>query len=727
MPSFTIKCCMVGCEATDVHQHRFPNPATHLDRFNTWLEILRSEDLRAMDPAKVYTNRRICSAHFLPKYQSPGNPRLHRNAVPTLDRAESIILLASPSCTAEFSGQVAGTSARRETTPERTPDCHGDLLRSACVTRHTSLTPKAKMFYKTAVHWKRAAFQSRRRHVTFKTRLAHAEKFAASNDIEKMSVMTPSAQLFFKLQMRETQKSKKLRRFTLDEKTMSLSLLKQSARSYDLLEKMFALPSRRTLNAFLGKITLRTGINKRLFAVLRTNVLKMIPLHRTCSLMFDEISLTPQLQYNERLDQIDGFVDDGLCRSQDFADHALVFMVRGVVKNWKQAVAFTLCESSTKSGLLQKLIKEVIVELRAIGLNVVSTVCDQASANCSAINQLIAETRAEHIRKGDNYEQKCNQFEVNEIPVIALYDVPHLFKGLRNHFARKNIVCVLDGNNMTGDWQHIADSYVIDQQEELGSLRFCPNLTERHITLPQSSDKMKVKYCTQVLSQRVAMMLNHLAKKNDICAEARQTALIVLFLDQLFDSLNSCSKNGTGGKPLTSALSEQSDHWEFWRSACKVLRTMEFLNKVDGKKSSPPSIRNLTITIRGMHEIFRATKKKGAEYLCMRNFNQDPLENFFGMVRSQGARNISPSCSAFTAAFKTLTIYNFMAKHSVGANCEEDVTEGALSTLRELLTNSSASDEEAVEETYEDPELVNVADDNVELSNYCSGKGRNMR
>ncbi|GLV32134.1 hypothetical protein CBL_11909 [Carabus blaptoides fortunei] len=219
MPSFTIKCCIVGCEATDVHQHRFPNPAIHLDRFNTWLEILGSEDLHAMDPAKLYTNRRICSAHFLPKYRSPGNPRLHRNAVPTLDRTESIILPASPSCTAEFGGQVADTSARRETTPERTPDCHGDLLGSASVTRHMSLTPKAKMLYKTAVHWKRASFQCRRRHANFKTRLGYAEKFAASNDIEKMSVMTPSAQLFFKLQMRETQKSKKLRRSMLDEKT----------------------------------------------------------------------------------------------------------------------------------------------------------------------------------------------------------------------------------------------------------------------------------------------------------------------------------------------------------------------------------------------------------------------------------------------------------------------------------------------------------------------------
>ncbi|GLV33261.1 hypothetical protein CBL_08429 [Carabus blaptoides fortunei] len=281
------------------------------------------------------------------------------------------------------------------------------------------------------------------------------------------------------------------------------------------------------------------------------------------------------------------------------------------------------------------------------------------------------------LRKGG-----CNRVEVNQIPVIALYDVPHLFKGLRNHFVKKNIVCTLDGKKLTGDWQHIADCYAIDQQEEVGSLRLCPNLTDRHINLLQSSYKIKVKYCTQVLSRRVAAMINYFAKKNDICAAAKQTALIILFLDQLFDSLNSSSRDGTEGKLLTSALRAHSDHWKFWRIACKVLHTMEFLDKIDGKKSYPPSLKNFSVTIRGIQEIFKVAQKEGAQYLCLRNFNEDPLENFFGIIRSHGARNISPSCSAFTAA---------------------------------------VSVEETVQETYEDPELVDIADDHVELSNYCSG------
>lgn len=38
------------------------------------------------------------------------------------------------------------------------------------------------------------------------------------------------------------------------------------------------------------------------------------------------------LQYNSTIDAIDGFVDSGDCKSQLLADHALVFMIRGIKK-----------------------------------------------------------------------------------------------------------------------------------------------------------------------------------------------------------------------------------------------------------------------------------------------------------------------------------------------------------------------------------------------------------
>lgn len=65
-------------------------------------------------------------------------------------------------------------------------------------------------------------------------------------------------------------------------------------------------------------------------------------------------------------------------------DKALVFIVRGCRKKFKQPVAFYLTNSGMTSILLSEIIKNII----EAGLTVISTVCDQASTNVAAINRL---------------------------------------------------------------------------------------------------------------------------------------------------------------------------------------------------------------------------------------------------------------------------------------------------------------------------------------------------
>ncbi|KAI4454194.1 hat family dimerization domaincontaining protein-related [Holotrichia oblita] len=65
--------------------------------------------------------------------------------------------------------------------------------------------------------------------------------------------------------------------------------------------------------------------------------------------------------------------------------------------------------------------------------------------------------------------------------------------------------------------------------------------------------------------------------------------------------------------------------------------------------------------------------------------SNNPLENLFGCIRNHGMRNINPNCTTFKASLKSFTINNFFNKHSPGSNCEEDDSEGALSTLRQFL------------------------------------------
>lgn len=74
--------------------------------------------------------------------------------------------------------------------------------------------------------------------------------------------------------------------------------------------------------------------------------------------------------------------------------------------------------------------------------------------------------------------------------------------------------------------------------------------------------------------------------------------------------------------------------------------------------------------------------------LKTRNINQDPLENFFGMIRSHNRRNINPTCSNFESSFKTLLINNLTGKHSIGNNCEEDTNKKILFSLQYFVENS---------------------------------------
>lgn len=195
-------------------------------------------------------------------------------------------------------------------------------------------------------------------------------------------------------------------------------------------------------------------------------------------------------------------------------------------------------------------------------------------------------------------------------------------------------------------------------------------------------------------------------------------------MDRLFDSVNSSTFQVPEGKPLRGPLKKGSAHEHFWAEVNQILKSMRFIDRENPTKSSvPPSIKNWVTTIHGFQLIWKNLKADDVDFLFMRNFNLDPLENFFGLMRSHGSRNVNPSCSAFIAAFKTLVLNNFIAVKSVGTNCEADDSEGALLTLRELLQP---------EENQEPPTHIdiNIPEPNfniyesrisIQVSNYVSG------
>lgn len=232
------------------------------------------------------------------------------------------------------------------------------LLASVNVSSSLQLTPKAKRLYCKARRLQNKAYTYRHRARNFRKRLSRAQKCYV--DLESSSLRHEAVQ-FLLHQLSRKKTKPRGRRFALDEKLMALALYKISGPAYRFLSRWFHLPSRPTLSRVLQRVPITSGINEYLIENLKKTVKHMQARERLCILMFDEISLSPHVTYNKHRDCLVG-IDGG-----EICDHALVFMVRGITRKWKQVVAYTFCKGSTKPALIKGLLKSLVEQLKNAG------------------------------------------------------------------------------------------------------------------------------------------------------------------------------------------------------------------------------------------------------------------------------------------------------------------------------------------------------------------------
>lgn len=167
-------------------------------------------------------------------------------------------------------------------------------------------------------------------------------------------------------------------------------------------------------------------------------------------------------------------------------------------------------------------------------------------------------------------------------------------------------------------------------------------------------------------------------------SRAIETAKVLQFFDQLFDSLNGGTFTGTAGKPLTGAVRVNSRHASFWKESIISLKQMFFRKEGTQEKIIPPSLRNLILTLEGFLDLSEILLSEHVPYFFARAFNQDCLENYFGQVRQHRGRHVNPTCQQFQESYKALLIRNITGVHSVAANCEETY-DTSLLQLKDLL------------------------------------------
>lgn len=190
------------------------------------------------------------------------------------------------------------------------------------------------------------------------------------------------------------------------------------------------------------------------------------------------------LEYFKKLDIVEGYEDLGNGkRSNLTAKFALVFMLRGLYISWKIPVAYYLTHTGIKSLDLASLIIQIIKKLLAVNIIVKVCVCDQRSNNRSAYSILGVTTSKPF-------------FIIDAQKIIALHDVPHLFKNIRNNLQDSDFKI---GNNIIS-FKDIVKVYNIDKSNI--KCRALPKLTDAHI-FTKFGQKMSVKLALQVMRNSI--------------------------------------------------------------------------------------------------------------------------------------------------------------------------------------------------------------------------------
>lgn len=375
------------------------------------------------------------------------------------------------------------------------------LLKTAGVTRAVKLTPKARKLYDVAKNLKKIARRLDFQNTSNKERLSEALHFAESPKFLQ-GKLPEKALNFINCQLRMLQKNARGRRFTFEDKVFALSLLKHGPKAYKSLRTTFALPSRKTLMNIVNKIHFTVGIVPKVMEVLKISAEKLEFLDKHCLLMFDEMSIEPGLMYDRRWDNIVGFEDIDGEKKLKFADHALVFMLRGLRRKWKQPVSFHFSQGGINSYQLKVLIKNTILALQEIGFIIVGTVCDQHPANVNAIKKLKEESPKQS-------SSDIDLFQIGYTEIVAIYDPPHLLKGIRNNLIAHNIKYTMDNVQKKANWDDIIELYKLDEGDF--NTRMCYKLTDAHI-YKDKLKKMKVKHAAQVFSHRVSSTMQWTVK-----------------------------------------------------------------------------------------------------------------------------------------------------------------------------------------------------------------------
>lgn len=194
-------------------------------------------------------------------------------------------------------------------------------------------------------------------------------------------------------------------------------------------------------------------------------------------------------------------------------------------------------------------------------------------------------------------------------------------------------------------------------------------ITRRHLS-PNNFQKMRVKYAAQTFSHSVAAAIKTSLQIGQLrSTTALQTAEFIYKINDIFDALNSRSLQDPN--PNRRPLSIYQN-----RSVDVLVEAVNYFENVavfenNKKRNNIYCIDGFKWTIKSVLMLWEHLKKKEVKYLLTGFLNQDPLENFFSVIRNRGGYNPSPTVRQCRIAIQHNVNIRLQTALGTG-NCELD-------------------------------------------------------
>lgn len=615
---------------------------------------------------KSLRNKFICSRHFKPEYLN--SKKLPPTAIPEkYTDLENIELEPEPVLNIQH--QRATYSDRPSTSSYRSPphdifqETHSSDSDSSWVGRLTQLpsSPRLKRkrseaeeieYLRTLLKRSRQKVNSLRTQVLQTKKKLMKSQIQAHGRLEDLRNLTDFPKTFVHMQIRHKRKSSWLPH----EKKIALALFYKGPSYYRYLRrKGFTLPAVSTIKSWIKNFSCNPGFNHKIFENLSQKSEAMLQWEKKCILLFDEMSLKKAIEYNRKMDVIEGFEDLGqLGRRPVPAKQALVLMIRGIYSQWKVPVAYFASEDGVSSESLKTIVKMCFQKLRNSGLDAMGMVCDLSRTNQKVFKCL-------GVTKEKPY------FFLEHQKYYAFFDVPHLIKCIRNNFIDRQFV--YEGRFIR--FSDVRNTYELDKRSKTG--RSLLKLTDKHLN-PNSFEKMNVKLATQLLSHSVAAAIKTASRTGELkSSTSENTSFFIETMNNLFDALNSTRIHAI--KPCNRVLSEKNT------AVIKAINTgydlLQKLHKLNsrGQLTRPDSFDGFLTTINAVKMFASEERENGFKYIFTGRLIQDPLENQFSVYRQKGGYNRNPTVRSFRAAFKMNIVTNLMRppkNANSGSGIDED-------------------------------------------------------